>query len=260
MTANALVVLFVLLGAVAHADIPEVDARVLAVPCAAAKALDGCPTCTCRLRTQSSPDTGIAPALLTTPIAALIDVEGTRADGAYAAVHVIMGNGERLEHVGRLAESRQVNAAAGAMYVQLAVTSGRQVFQTCARCEHPAVGLVHPFELTTTLSTMDGTTFQERVVEETRAVVCFDQDARPVCATIAVRFEERLTEPAMAPGMRTKVLSRAGFQRTWKLGARGDLVLGAASGKLATRLTQPKAQSIPLTLLASHPEATLLTR
>jgi len=181
-------------------------------------------------------------------IGAIIDVEGKRPDGVdYAAAHVVLGTITKLEHVGRVAESYISEENHFRQYDLVARPAAMQMCP--GGCGFDAVGLIHPFEVTTsdivTKNLEDGTV-EETIGDETRVVLCFEGAGGLTCASMPIALEVRVKRPQMAPGMKEKILSRKGFKRTWKLGKAGDIVFGKASGKLASVLAQPEAHKLSL--------------
>lgn len=246
-----------LLSESTFADVPDVSDAVLKEGCDAARALDGCPTCTCQMRTSTSPYPGVDERTSDLLIGLVVDVAGKRADGKeFASAHVLLGTSTKLTHVGRVATSEQVDDAT---FVQYDIQAGRADMHMCpGDCDFDAVGLVHPFEVTTTRSVskpLDDGTVEDDVTEETRLVVCFESASGPTCASVPLAFEARVVRPAMAPGMKTKVLSREGFKRTWKFGKAGDVAFGKATGKAVRRLANAAAHKVPVVELGAQGDA-----
>ncbi len=244
----ALVAFFLCLAPAAIADVPVVDDAVLKAPCDEARTLDGCPTCTCKLRTSTSPYPGLDERTSDIVIGAIVDVEGKRPDGEdYAAAHVLLGTSTKLEHLGRVAESFIVDEN---HFRQYDISAGRAEMQMCpGGCQFEAVGLIHPFEVKTSdmlTKNLDDGTVEETVGEETRLVLCFEAAGGLTCASLPIAFEKRVHRPPMAPGMKDKVLSREGFKRSWKFGKAGDIALGKATGKLAPVLANPAAHKLSM--------------
>ena len=84
----ALVAFCLCLAPAALADIPVVDDAVLKAPCDEARTLDACPTCTCKLRTSTSPYPGLDERTSDIVIGAIVDVE---ASGPTATGHGARG-------------------------------------------------------------------------------------------------------------------------------------------------------------------------
>jgi len=243
----ALALALTLPSTAALADLPgDLSDAAIADACAAAKAQDACPTCKCGPRTSTSPVSGLDERTSSYIYGVVLDVEGKAADGAdFAAAHVALGGKDKLEHIGRLATSRLV-AEGG--FVQYDIVAMSAVMQMCpGGCDYEAVGVVHPFEVTVTTTNtknLDDGTVEESVSEETRLVLCYEAAGGLTCASMPLRLEERVRHPAMAPGMKDKVLSRQGYKRSWKFGRDGDVAFGKAEGKLVKRLTRPEAHKV----------------
>lgn len=257
MSRALLVASFVLTPMPALADVPDVDDAVLKEGCDAARALDRCPSCACKMRTSTSPYPGVDERTSDVVIGLVVDVEGKKADGLdFASAHVLLGTATKLTHVGRLATSHQVTDDT---FLQYDVQAGRADMHMCpGDCGYDAVGIVHPFEVTSTRSVskpLDDGTVEDDVVEEKRLVICYQGAAGPGCVSVPLAYEERVVRPPMVPGMKLKVLSRQGFARTWKFGKAGDVAFGKATGKLVTRLARAEAHKVPVVELGAQADA-----
>jgi|GEM_PF-1807682 len=265
MTRTACFALFsalVSLAPSALADVPVIDESILKVPCDEARTLDDCPTCKCQLRTSTSPLPGLDERTSDIIFGIIIDVEGKRTDGTdYAAAHVLLGDSKKLTHLGRVADSRQIDDT---HFRQYDLTAMRAEMQMCpGGCTFEAVGLIHPFEVTTTDSIskpLDDGTVELTSGTETRLVLCFEGAGGLTCASLPLAFEKRVSRPPMAPGMKDKTLSREGFKRTWKFGKAGDIVFGKATGKLAAVLANGTAHKLSMMDLYLDSDARPLDR
>lgn len=243
----------------AHADTPVVDDKVLAAPCAAAKALDECPACKCELETQTSPYPGLDESASSILVGAVLRVSGEKDGGdSYQASHVLLGTTTKLEHVGRLAETSQIGPVAATTYT---VEGANQAFQMCpGGCDFEAVGLIHPFIVTTVTTSFDMESPAETANEEKHLVLCFDGLGGLMCNALPIARELRKSLPGSSESAPRKVTSREGYTRTWKFGAAGDLVLGKATGKLAKNLGRPEAHNVPIVMIGAEPGAKPLDR
>jgi len=230
----------------AFADVPDIDDATLKPACDSARAMEQCPSCTCQMRTSTLGVAGLDERTSDLLIGLVVDVAGKRADGTdFSAAHVLLGTTSKLTRVARLATSQ---LDGDNVFRQYDVTAGRAEMTMCpGDCDFQAVGVVHPFEVKTTVSVsrpLDDGTLEDKVTEETRLVVCFEGEGGLMCASSPLALEERVERPSMAPGMKHKVLSREGYKRTWKFGRSGDVAFGKATGKLASRLTSAAAHKV----------------
>lgn len=250
--------LSVLASSTALADVPDLAESVLTEPCAAARALDECPDCKCELQTQTSP-IGVDERSSSVPLGVILRVSGTKASGEeYAAAHVAMGTTTKLEHIGRVADTSSVGPVSSRTFD---VVGHTQEMQMCpGGCEYEAVGLIHPFVVTTTQVGYDMESPQETVDEETRLVLCFEGAGGVTCASMPLAKEHRVTMPGATPEARRKVVSREGYERSWKFGKAGDIAFGKASGKLAKELARPGAYKISMMELHSVEDTRPITR
>lgn len=240
----------------ARADLPELDEGLINGPCATARAQDECPSCTCQFITSTSSIN--ADATSNIPIGLVMKLEGKRqGDVDYAAIHVVLGDKTKLAHIGRLAESFYTKDSEDTeSFRQFEVTAMTQEYQMCpGLCDWNPVGLIHPFEVKMSHSATNITAFEETRTETTMVVMCFELSQRPVCYGVPVAAEVKQQTVPGSPFDKVKVKSRDGFKRSWKLGAKDELKLGAASGKLAKILKDPKAVAVPLRDLPNFPDA-----
>ncbi|MFO0748485.1 MAG: hypothetical protein U1F43_22895 [Myxococcota bacterium] len=255
-------VALILMSPEALADTPVLADGALTGACEAAKALDGCPACTCELTTQTSPlPSAVAAAGPATPIpiGAVLEVSGTKPDGEdYHAAHIVLGTAEKLEHIGRAAATHQQGPLVRVSYQ---VDGAQQVLQWCeGGCMYEAAGVVHPFVVTTLETTSDMDSPKETEVEDRRLLLCFEGLGGLTCASMPLERETRVTMPGKTLEARRKVLSREGYTRSWAFGKAGDVAFGKASGKRAKDLAHPEAHKVPVVTLGGEPDAQPLTR
>jgi hypothetical protein len=237
----------------ARADVPVIDESILTGPCGEARVLDNCPACTCGMLTSTSSIQ--AQEASTIPLGIVVKLEGKRSDGVdYAAIHMLLGDDKKLKHVGRLAESYLDDGSD--TFKQFDVIAFTQEFHMCpGMCDWNPVGLIHPLEVKITESKQDMTTFEESRAEQTLLVLCYAMADRPICYATPIAGEAKVQTIPGAPNDKVKVRSRDGFKRSWKLGFKGELKLGAVTGKLAKMLKQPKAVSVQVSDLPNFPDA-----
>lgn len=245
-----------LVSPMALADLPDIPDSAFAEACDAARAVDACPSCKCAMRTSTSPHP--AGETSNVPLGVVLELTATLEEGVtYSAIHVAIGGREKLEHVGRLAQGRT-----GTPYAtSYDVVALQQGFQMCpGGCDFEAMGIIHPFEVKTMEDGFDVDEGAALYSERTVLALCFEGPGGTTCAAMPIAAEERRDPVSMAPGHKPKPASKAGFKRTWKLGKAGDVVFGAAKGKLAQRVAEAKGFKVGLMDLANHPDAVQLVR
>lgn len=238
----------------AHADLPDIPDAAFKDACDEARALDACPDCACAMLTSTSDHPDVASSV---PLGVILEVRGELDGLPYSAIHVALGDKDKLEHLGRIAEARQ----GGPSTTSYDVTALSQAFQTAPEGSIiEAVGLIHPFEVTRIEEGFDPDAGATERTVSTDLLLCFEGLGGNMCAGSPIASEVTMTPLPDAPGKRAKRPTREGFKRTWKLGKDGDVVFGAAKGKRAKALQAPKAYKISLVELAGHPDARSPTR
>ncbi len=246
----------------ARADVPVLDDEVLDALCSAAVSSEpSCENCSCTMRTSTTPVSGLDERTSGLLIGLVLDVAGKRDDGSeFSAAHIALGTTKEMTRVGRLATSRQD----GDKFTQYDILALPAVMDMCpGMCDWEAVGVIHPLEVTTTetvTKVLEDATHEETVREETRLVLCFQGPGGISCGSTPLKLEERVVRPAMAPGMKTKVLSKAGYARTWKWGKLGDIAFGKVTGKLASRLSDASARKVKIMDIFPEPDGRNLER
>jgi len=252
----ALVPLTLLATGDARADIPDIAASAYEAACSAAKEVDECPACACRMitSTMSRKETAAS----SVPLGVVLEVVGATPDGnEYRALHAAIGSREALDHLGRLAENRGGRVGS----TEIEVDALAQGYQGCpGGCEFEAMGLIHPFVVTTTDFAIAPSADADIKLKRSTLVLCYEAMGGNTCSAMPIAFDETLTYMEMAPGHKVPPPVRASWKRTWKLGKKGDLELGKATGSATSRLSEPKAFKISLIEIPTHPDAVQLVR
>ncbi|TNF24023.1 MAG: hypothetical protein EP329_26005 [Deltaproteobacteria bacterium] len=239
----------------AHADVPDIPDAAFQAACDEARALDACPTCGCSMITSTSPSPAAASSPV--PLGVILEVRGEIDELPYTAIHAALGDKDKLEHLGRLAEARQ----GGPSTTSYEITALPQAHQGCTGdCPVETVGLIHPFRLERVELGFNPDLMAEERWVDTELVLCFEGLGGNMCVLTPIASETTRTPISDDPGKRPKKAKKEGFKRTWKLGKAGDIVFGAATGKQAKKLSAPKAHKVSLVELAGEADARAPTR
>lgn len=229
-----------LLSSSARADLPEVAfGPVFDALCSDLKASSECSDCTCTPITQSSPDASLLGRQPALAHAILVKLENTPVGDTPHRLRyfVALGSDQKLFNGGEL--ERVDSTSESAVYTTLEVEKAIQFDDTCLRCDHEGVGLVHIFDVTlarTSLSTEDGATWETQA--KTRLLVtCFGQDDA-MCYATPLGMTQQKNRPSMDPADKGERGKLESFARGWKIGGRDkmQIVLTPWSGNLAKSL------------------------
>lgn len=252
----ALVPLLVLAAGAARADIPDIPDSALEAACAAAKDVDGCPACSCQMITSTMAHKQAATSAV--PLGVVLQVAGTTPDGnEYKAIHAAIGTREALDHVGRLAENRGGRVGS----TEFEVEALQQGYQGCPDgCEFVAMGLIHPFEVTIRDFALADSGDADIKTTTRILALCYEAMGGNTCSAMPIARESIKTYMEMAPGHKVPKPEKESWKRTWKLGKRGDLELGKATGNGASKLSEPTAFKISVFDIPGHADAVQLAR
>ncbi|TNF36550.1 MAG: hypothetical protein EP329_05105 [Deltaproteobacteria bacterium] len=217
----------------ARADLPDLPDSAYDAACADARRVDGCPECTCKPLTSTSPIAEGASSPVRYAVA--LEVRGEDAQGHDVMyVHVALGDADRMVHAGQVAAAMQDYSSD--ITAALVASGVEQRLDRCeGQCEGDGVGLVHFFEVNALVSHSAIDLDRDETRERAALAACFAPEglASAVCYLVPVEWKERVTTVPGGPGQGPRPISKRGWKRTWKIADKGGLhvALGPVKGK-----------------------------
>lgn len=216
------------LTASARADLPEVAfGPSFDKLCGELRAATSCDECACSPVTSS-----IGPETADVPYAVLVKLESKPgAEPVKTRFAVAVGNKDGLKHAGVIHETD--STAENTTYIDVEVKKMQTFDDTCLKCDHEGVGLVHIFDLALKSTRMyqdeSYQMFEERG-EYGVLMTCFGSPM--ACYGTALSMSLVTDEPPMAPGDKGKKGKKVTWSRTWKIGGKNKMqvVLGPLTG------------------------------
>lgn len=216
------------IGMAARADLPEVAfGPSFDKLCGEIRAATSCDDCACSPLTSS-----IGPDSADVPYAVLVKLESKPgSDPVKTRFTVAVGNKDGLKHAGVIHETDSTGE--NTTYVDVEVKKMQTFDDTCLRCDHEGVGLVHIFDLVLKSNRMyqdEGYQMHDEKGELGVLLTCFGTPM--ACYGTPLSMSLVTDQPPMAPGDKGKKGVKVTWSRTWKIGGRNKMqvVLGPLTG------------------------------
>lgn len=217
-----------LLAASARADLPEVAfGPSFEKLCGELRAATSCDECACSALTSS-----IGPDSAEVPYAVLVKLESKPgSDPVKTRFAVAVGNKDGLKHAGVIHET--TSTTENTTYIDVEVKKMQTFDDTCLKCDHEGVGLVHLFDLgLKSIRMYQDESYQmfEEKTEVGALLTCFGSPM--ACYGTPLSMSVVTDEPPMAPGDKGKKGVKVTWSRTWKIGGKNKMqvVLGPLTG------------------------------
>lgn len=223
----------VLLGTAARADLPEVAfGPTFDALCAEIRTATSCDECTCSPLTST-----IGPDSAEVPYAVLVKVESKAgaAEPIKTRFTVALGSKTGLKHAGVIHETDSTTE--NTTYIDVELKRGQTFDDTCLKCDHEGVGLVHIFDLALKSTRMyqdESYQMHEEKGELGALLTCFGSPM--ACYGTPLSMSLVTDQPPMAPGDKGKKGVKMSWARTWKIGGHNKMqvVLGKLTGNAAS--------------------------